>query len=378
MCYSQWRVIDVTSYTDENDVPYYEVNLESTTQKLVEAKIDPQLMGSNKDWIVWIERNYYEDIVYYADKYMGQDGYNGEYSPAELHSIYDGCRIIYDESMINLPDTEWEHVLYLGLWPHLIAYAREHIMDFQGYTAMSLEEGWSPASKQYNKGDNFWDALTDVLAFNGLMARFEHVHYSGDLPYLMLFDPANPSLGQFTTRDIGDFGIGVKYAYSKAGVCDTAIVTGYVGVKDADGHWIPFVQANNPTGDISDQLQTKVTVTLAAATNILNGEHVEMMVDVDADHWLTDLQALRNYGTVELYKTVLSARSASYEAEGMSLALMAGDTITGTSAIGGTTSILVTSFSRTTDVQLGTIVTSISGTVSTQTDAVDETDIWWI
>jgi hypothetical protein len=356
--YSLWRVVDVVSYTDDNDVPYYEVNLESLGQKLIEAKVDPKLMGSAQDWVVWMERKYYDDLVYYANKYMGQDGYNGEDSPAELNAVFDGCRQVYDESILVAEGTPYEQTVYLGLIPHLVYYIEQHVMEDFSYMAFPYR--WSPAVKQYNKGDSLWDSLSDLLSFNLMIGRFNH-----DCSTFYTYNPDDPDQTPGELRkviDVGNFGKGVKYTYSKAGVCDIAKVTGYIGVKDADGHWIPFASAN-----VDDQLLTTLTVTCDAATNILNGEHVETEIAVDADHWLTDIEALRNYGKTQLYKTVLAARGASYDSEGLPLNLQVGQTIIGTSQVGGTTAILITSLSRTTDAQLGTITTSISGTLGSQT-----------
>ena len=144
----------------------------------------------------------------------------------------------------------------------------------------------------------------------------------------------------------------VEDTYSKQGVFSDCIVEGYVGYVDDEGRWMP--DKENPT---------TVVVTSDAAKNILNGAKIENTVVVDTDKILTNKEMLENYGYKELYKSVIGARGASCESESMPLVLEVGMKISGSSAICGGVTAIVTSLTRTTDAQLNKITTSITGTI---------------
>jgi hypothetical protein len=349
-CHSLWRVVDVSAYTDDNDVPYYEVTLESLIQKLVEAKVDTYKMGSNQDFATYIREDYYDDLMYYANKYMGNDGYNGEDSPAELNAAFDGTRIEFAvESSSQRAD----------LLDQLLNYVYFHVLPFYRETYIFTQ---APPVKIFKKGDSLWEAIDNLISFNDVITRFNR-----ECTEMYVWDIENDEYPPWadSLRDIGTFGKGLKFTYTKSGVCDICNVTGYLGGKDSDGHWIPGAQS-----------ETTVTVTSQAAANILNGEHNEMNVSVEADHLLENEDQLKSYGKSQLFKTVMGARGVSCESDSLPLNLLCGEKIIGTSSIAATTTILVTSISRTTDAQQSTIMTSISGTVLAQVGA-ENYDYGW-
>ena len=350
ICYSTWRVVDVTAYTDDNDVPYYEVQLESLAQKLIEAKVDPILMGSNQEFATYMREDYYNDLLYYANMYMGNDGYNGEDSPAELNAMYDGTRIVFaQESSSQRAD----------LLDQLLNYVYFHIISFSRATYIFTS---APPVKIFKKGDSIWEAIDNLISFNDVITRFNRTcteMYVWDINESEYPPWANQ------LRDIGEFGRGFKFTYSKQGVCDTCNVTGYIGKKDDSGHWIPAAQS-----------ERTVTVTSAAAANILNGEHCEMNVSIGADHLLEDEEQLKAYGRNQLFKTVIAARGFYCDSDSLPLNLQVGETIIGSSAIAGTVKVLVTTLSRTIDTQQSTMNISFGGTVLSQVGAEDEYYGW--
>ena len=343
VCHSSWRIVDVSAYTDDNDVPYYEVSLESLAQKLIEAKVDTYKMGSNQDFATYIREDYYNDLMYYANKYMGNDGYNGEDSPAELNAAFDGTRIEFAEHSSSQR---------ADLLDQLLNYVYFHVLEFDRATYIYTQ---APPVKIFKKGDSLWEAIDNLISFNDVITRFNRT-----CTEMYVWDIENDQYPPWadSLRDIGTFGKGLKFTYTKSGVCDICNVTGYLGSKDDEDHWIPGAQS-----------ETTVTVTSQAAANILNGEHNEMNVSIEADHLLENEDQLKAYGKSQLFKTVMGARGASCDSDSLPLSLLCGEVIIGTSAIAATTSIMVTSISRTTDAQQSTIMTSISGTVISQVGA---------
>lgn len=327
VCHTYWRVTSATAYTDDNGIPYYEVALESLVKVATESSFDPSLIADSfKEFILYLDETYYQSLLTLDALDADNDGYA---LPDELESQFDGIRTIADI------DT------YLTLFFTQISQSG---FDFTGDTEIDLT--WIPALKVLKKGENLWKIIEDILAFNGKMARFkrdkELITWS--------VDGTESPLGDL---NIGAFGKGFNFSYSKEGVYNECTVVGYLGVKNsATDLWIP--------GELNE---TTAVVRLQAATNILNGATVNLVSNIDADHWLVSTAMLKNYGKRELFKSVLGARGVSYSNDSLPLELEVGMNLIGSSMVGGTIGVLVTTLNRTTDTQQNKISTNVSGTV---------------
>jgi hypothetical protein len=361
-CITYWRVVNCVSYTDENDVPYYEVSLESQEQAIIDKKFDPmEVIGV--EYVTFYDKEYYDDMLEAdARRTVEVDGMTGEGAPSELSPIALASDVIIE----NKED-------YLGYFFYIIANLG---YDFGEPGSIALE--WIPCVKTYQKGLSVWQIIEDICGFNGYMVRYKRDkscivwNASGsttasssitteteDVPEATI--PDNEDLAPLGEKDVGAFGKGIKFTYSKEGVCDTATVTGYIGTFGEDGVWL-----------IDEQAYKSLTIVSEAAQNILNGQHVETTIEIDSSYRLPDVEMLKNYGKKELFKTILGARGASCDSDSFPLSIEVGMSLLGSSKIGGTTNILVTSLNRTTDAQQNTVTTSITGTVLTQSGASGE------
>jgi len=176
-------------------------------------------------------------------------------------------------------------------------------------------------------------------------------------------DIDNPPLQD---TDIGDFGRGLQLSYSKEGVFSQAVVSGMVGKVGEDGLWV--VDGEDPK---------EVIVTSSAGLNILNGQVVELAVQVEERYHLQSTDELTKFGQKELYKSVIGARSATYDSESVPLAVEVGMSMTGSSKLGGATNIFITALNRTTDAQQNKITTGLSGTRITGGAGGEENTMGW-
>lgn len=365
-CTTYWRVVGVTSYLDENDVPYYEVQLEGMGQIAINTKFDPSLVVKNIDQAYFLMQDYYEAIKSTFQQDLDNDGYiSGD---AEEDIIGDVKHIVDNKTTYLTPF--FEQISAKGL-----------------PCGAGVEIKFAPLEAVYSKGDGCWQIITDVLSMSGKMARFnrekrlvvidivgENTSWSftpsgiGEegVSIYNQEDLDNPPLGD---ADIGLFDRGLQLSYSKEGVCSQAIVEGYLGTKDDFGTW--HINKGQPT---------KVTVTSQVGMNILNGEVVELVVQVDDRYKMENEEALENYGLRELHRTAISARSATYDSESIPLSVEVGMVISGSSKLGGGTSIYVTALNRTTDAQQNKITTGLSGTrTSTSTNnSSGENNMGWV
>lgn len=364
-CTTYWRVVGVTSYLDENNIPYYEVQLEGMGQIAIDTKFDPEKAGGaeGNDVLVIINKDVWEDAKEQFQVDADNDGYIlPEEEPKGineidlvLNSAFNGSRLI-----ASTP-SEW-------LKPFL-AQIEDGGLDCGG--AVDIGE-WTPAFRFYKAGESCWAIIEDMFAFAGKMIRFNREKRlvvldvitgpSGEtgwsyapsglaennVPIYDQDDVDNPPL---QTTDIGDFGIGLQLTYSKDGVYNWAYVTGWIVNKNEDDKW-----------ELTSTEPTKIKVFSKAGDNILNGQKVILTVEVSADYGMLNNTMLENYGLKELYKSVIGARSAVYDSETVPLDVEVGMIINGDSKLGGATSIFITALSRTTDAQQGRITTGISGT----------------
>lgn len=357
-CTTYWRVVGVTSYLDEEDVPYYEVQLEGMGQIAVNEKFDPSKIVKETTMAWFYTREYYDSYRNKAQVDADNDGYvtaeeTETTSPTVINTIANGTRYI-----VESPD--------------------EYLKPFLAQlTAAGLSCGCGaipgittvPIESNISKGESCWQIIEDILGFNGYIARFtrdkrlitidlanpdsswsfmpEAKSDSGS-PIYAPEDIANPPLVE---TDIGNFGSGIQLSYSKEGVYSRAMVTGYVGKIDEDGLW-----------QVDGEEPKKQSVEYPAGLNILNGEIVELAVQVDERYQLSSMDQLISFGQKELYKSVISARSATYDSETVPLVVEVGMTICGDSKLSGSTKMFITALNRTTDAQQNTIQTGLSGT----------------
>lgn len=346
-CTTYWRVIGVTAYLDENDVPYYEVQLEGMGQIAIDTKFDPSLVVTNADQAYFLLKDYYDSIKSTFQQDIDNDGYISE---EEEDIISDVKNII--ESKTAYLSSFLSQISAKGL-----------------SCGAGIEVSLVPLEAVYSKGDSCWQIITDVLSLNGMMARFNRakrlivMDITSEEPEwsftpsgigedgVGIYDQAdidNPPLG---SADIGTFDRGLQLSYSKDGVFSQAVVEGYLGTKDEYDTW--RVNKGQPT---------KLIVVSQIGMNILNGEIVELAVQVDDRYMLENEEALEKYGLRELHKTAIGARSATYDSEAVPLSVEVGMTVSGSSKLGGGTEIYITALNRTTDAQQNKITTGLSGT----------------
>jgi hypothetical protein len=349
-------VVGVTAYLDENDVPFYEVQLEGMGQIAIDTKFDPSLIVTDSKQAFFVLGEYYEAMTAAFQVDLDNDGYITEEesdpeNPATVNSLMNSVRYVVDD-----------RIAYLS--PFFAQISAKGLSCGAG-----AEVGLVPLEAVYRKGDSCWQIITDILAINGKFARFARdkrlvlIDISGE-DSAWAFTPSglgedgvaiydqedidNPPLGD---TDVGQFDQGLQLSYSKEGVYSQALVSGYIGTKDEYDTWI-----------VSVKQPTEVVVTSQAGMNILNGEVVEMAVQVDERYMLEEASALEKHGQRELFKTTIGARSATYDSESVPLSVEVGMTISGSSKLGGGTSIYVTALNRTTDAQQNKITTGLSGT----------------
>ena len=355
-CTTYWRVVGVTSYVSEEDVPYYDVQLEGMGQIAIDEKFVPSKIVTETTMAWFYTRDYYDSM---RNKYQvdaDNDGYITEeesiLNQTILNSIINGARYIVesnDEYLVPFLNQLTAKGLDCGVG---------------AIPALSLV----PIDSKIMEGESCWQIIEDILALNGYMARFtrekrlvvidlmsdEGWSYTpsakGDdgTPIYNQEDLDNPPLEDV---DMGTFGSGLQLSYSKEGVYSQALVTGRIGKIGEDDLWV-----------VDGEEETTTIVTSSAGRNILNGETVELGVQVDERYQLSSIEELENFGRKELYKCVTGARSATYDSDTIPLDVEVGMVVTGSSKLGGTTNIFITALNRTTDAQQNKISTGISGT----------------
>lgn len=342
VCNTHWRVKGATFYTDENEIPYCDIDLESLTQIAVDSKIDPKQMGSTEDFIQFYDSEYYWNVVNSLQAVGVADGY--ENLPDGLSPIFNGTRVVikYKSGYLD----RFFDMLRLSGYDFGM-----QIKDNEGNWTTVVSENfylatsYIPAHKKYTKGESTWDIIQTLLSFNGLLCRFNRAN---NLIWWEEYKLGAP----LDIVDIGTFGVGFKYSYTKEGVYSNAVVTGNIGSIDSAGNWIP---TNNS--------ETTVHITSQTSLNILNGEIVENTISVDADYLLADKKMIENYGKCQMKMAEISAKGISYDANNLPLSLEVGMIVVGSSPLVGTVSMLVNQLSRTTDVSQAVITTNISGIV---------------
>lgn len=342
-CTTYWRVVSFNAYSDENGVPYCDVELESEAAFVAEMKLDTKAAGSAYNFVIYITNigaggfpGYWDSLKYWDSYYASlADDYNPTISEGsgELEltsSDLVGCRVIitepntYLDRAIDLMRTKWAE-----------------------FTEPAFELTYLPCYKIYHTGDCIWDIITEILAMNKQVARFKRDRTM----IVWSVDSTDPPLGE---SSVGVLGTGLSASYTKEGVVTNGTVNGWVG-KITDGYWEP---AGTEKKSKSVQLQ--------AALNITNGEIVEEAYEIPVDYLLdagTADTVLENWGKNELYKTVLAARGASVSSEGLPLATEVGMLVNGTSKTMGGIKFFVSTLSRNTDIQQQKISTSISGSI---------------
>lgn len=352
-CTTYWRVVGVTAYLDENEVPYYDVQLEGLGQIAIDTKFDPSLVVKDSGAAFFVLQEYQTAFISSYQRNANLDDYATieEVSNSNVITSSDASSIRY---IVESPEQYIKPFL-----EQISAGGLDCGAGVSGVTIVPLE-------CLYKKGESCWQIVTDILGLAGYLARFNRqgklitldietgiwsIAPSGfgenGAPIHTEGDDVNP----LEDTDLGTFGSGLQLSYSKEGVFNQATVSGMLASKDASGNWVP--KGDKPT---------EVIVTSVAGTNILNGKTVDMVVQVDERYILQTEEELKNFGQKELYKTVIGAKSSTYDSETVPLSVEVGMTVTGSSKLGGTTTMFITALNRTTDAQKNTIRTGISGT----------------
>jgi hypothetical protein len=378
-CTTYWRVIGVTSYLDEEDIPYYEVQLEGMGQAVINCKFNAKTAGATKDALVIIKKSVWDNTREKFQVDSDNDGYitTEESPPGTNEEAISASSLLNGSRLIVETPSEW-------LAP-FIAQIEAVGVDCGG--AVDIGD-WIPARRFYKDGESCWTVVEDLFGFNGKIARFTRdkkmvvldllssVTGGGSWSYMPketsfdgtpVYDQTDIDNPPLENATVGDFGQGLQLAYSKEGVFSWANVTGTIVKKNADGTW----NAADETEPITIKVHSK------AGDNILNGEEVTTTVEVSADYALTDPIMLENFGQKELYKSIIGARSAVYNSDKVALSVEVGMKISGSSKLGGATSIFITAFNRTTDAQQNTIETGLSGVRVFGSDSGETNDMGW-
>lgn len=355
-CTSHWRVVSVTAYLDENDVPYYDVQLEGLGQIAINTKFDPSKVVADTKQAYFVLKEYYDAILEAFQLDINNDGY---LSPEESTDASESNPVV---------STATSGVRYLVEEPQAYVTPFLDQISANGLECGAGVDGVSivPLECTYKRGESCWQIVSDILGFAGFLARFNRQGKmmvmnveTGEWSYTptsfgedgqAIYDEGDEDT-PLPSTGIGTFGSGLQLSYSKEGVYSQALVSGFIGSKNADDIWVP-----------NSKQPTEVTVVSQAGMNVLNGEVVEMAIQVDERYRLESKSALEQHGQKELYKTVIGARSATYDSESVPLSVEVGMIISGSSKLGGATSIFVTALNRTTDAQQNKITTGLSGT----------------
>jgi hypothetical protein len=373
-CTTYWRVVGVTAFLDEEEVPYYEVKLEGMGQIAIDTKFDPSKIVTDPSTAYFVAQDLYDTLLEQSQADADNDGYLSDSEeeaatgiPVQISNTAEGVRYL-------IPDNS----SYLKPFADQIA---ANGLDCGGGFMDGLE--FVPIECVYKKGESCWQIIETILGFSGLVARFNREKKlitskvgettwsamptgksdGGDLIYDQE-DIDNPPLGE---TDIGEFESGLQLGYTKEGVYSTAFVSGYLGKTGEDDSWLPGEQQPIEIPEVVSP----------AGMNILNGQKVEMSIQIDERYRLENEAALENYALKELFKTAMSAKSATYDSESVPLAVEVGMVVMGSSKLGGATSMYVTALNRTTDAQQNTIQTGISGTrVPSEADSTENNMGW--
>lgn len=350
-CTTYWRVTDCNAYTDENDVPYVEITLESLPAISLLAKVDTLKIGSSdKDWVVCIMKPYYDALLYWGEEWsLTVDNMQGEAVDVTSEALAN-CRVVFENG-----------VDYLTPFIELLKGDTSVAVSNWAFTyTMPSEITYLPIDAMYFPSDLAWDIVNDILGMNGYACRFTRAK---ELIFWSV-DSLDPPLGNMSA---GKLGTGLTYTFSKDGVVTDATVTCYSG-KKKDGYYLPDGAERKST-----QVQSQ------AATNITNGEVVKETYDIPEQYLIGEdyLTVLESWGKKELYKTVLSARGANVMSDGLPLVIEVGMTVSGTSSLMGGVTFFVSTLDRTTDVQQNKCSTSISGSIKSFSET-ETTVLGWI
>jgi len=151
-CTSKWRVISVTSYWDDNGVPYYDLQLEGLGQIALDYRLDPQKLGVSGDSILVMQQSYFDALKKYMENQNVSDGYQALVSD-ELDSI----RVVVDDPS------------------GFINYFLKILDGLENIQCGSVKVAVAPLYRVFTKGESVWQIVDDILAVNGMSARFNRV-----------------------------------------------------------------------------------------------------------------------------------------------------------------------------------------------------------
>jgi hypothetical protein len=339
MCTTYWRVVNFASYVDDNDIPFCDVTLESMSKMAIESTLKPVDFASTfTEAMLFRNEDYHESLKIHEEIWNNHQFYQPAGDAEEIFGT--GLRLINDPNI-------WLELLIIQL----------AVDGFQYAEALPRVLERMPLEKVYKHGEETWQAIEELLSFNAKCMRFRRDKT------VLIWDVGAVSIIP-EIIELGELGNGLRLQYTKENVFSNAVVKGFLGVKDENDQWKP-----------ETILPYSVNVESAGAANILNGQKVEQIFEVPADYLLENEEFLYMYGMKELYKTVLSARGVSVNGGSIPLVTEVGMIATGDSEIGGTTEFLITTVSRTTDVESQTIETSLTGN-ALALSAFDTTDTW--
>jgi len=144
-CTSEWRCVSVTSYLDENNVPYYEVQLEGLGALLLESKLDISRFGVSGDAVCVVQKDYRDAPLAALQTTTDIFGYT---LPIEVNPASSSIVYVVD----NVGSYLEPFFAQCGL-------------------AGSAEITIAPLSRVYSKGEGVWQIIEDILSINGLAAR---------------------------------------------------------------------------------------------------------------------------------------------------------------------------------------------------------------
>lgn len=351
-CTTHWRVVSFSVYEDDKGVPYCDVALESLVAVLLEKTMGDYISNLPPPETVITDGSAGETVTDSEGNVISTDStveaiQNTEACMFADEDFIDGVRKSYlDDATVDgyAYKEETENIMVIKEFTDADAWVGELTSMLGSEVSGTIADLtlW-PCYRVYRAGEEVWKCIDEMLALNRTVARFKR-----DLT-LVQWSVDQEGFGD--TVDIGDYGKGLKASYTKDNVYSNVEVKGFVGTIGPDGLWIPWEASEKSAQCFSP-----------AANNILNGKKRQLpSIVIPADYLLQSITSINNWGVRELYKSALQSRGISVESDSIPLNVEVGMKITGSSALFGSVSALVTSFSRTTDAQALTSTTSITG-----------------
>jgi len=158
-CTSMWRVVSSVSYKDKTGIPYCDMQLEGIGQKALDARFDPAKMGVESDYVMFVEKTYFDSMKRIFAEYCSWDGYidEEEYDVSSIPSDFEPLFSRYKKAR------------------YVFNSAQEYAAPFisQMGQDVTVPGGAAPLYRAIMKGESCYSIIEDLLGFNGYLCRFD-------------------------------------------------------------------------------------------------------------------------------------------------------------------------------------------------------------